>query len=121
MQVKSVLDREALVHRWEALATEPDSPDYYEINEFGEIIMSPRPTNDHQRIVAAVTGLLNHELGPEAVPEVSIITDRGIRVPEVVWMSASAGPESKASCRCHSFPISVSKSYRRETRPRKIR
>ena len=86
MQVESVLDRDMLLRRWDELATDADSPDYYEVNEFGEVIMSPRPTNDHQRIVTAVTLALNHQLGPEAVQEVSLMTDRGIRVPDVVWM-----------------------------------
>jgi hypothetical protein len=27
---------------------------YYEVNEYGEIIMTARPTNDHQRVVTAV-------------------------------------------------------------------
>lgn len=86
MQVESVLDKDALLRRWAALAVDAESPDYYEVNEFGEVIMSPRPTNDHQRIVTAVALALNHELGPEAVQEVSLMTDRGIRVPDVVWM-----------------------------------
>jgi Uma2 family endonuclease len=86
MQIESVLDQDTLVRRWQELAADPDSPDYYEVNEFGEVIMSPRPTNDHQRVVTAVTLALNQELGPEAVQEVSVMTDRGIRVPDVVWM-----------------------------------
>jgi Uma2 family endonuclease len=86
MQIESVLDRDTLVRRWQELATDPDSPDYYEVNEFGEVIMSPRPTNDHQRVVTAVTLALNQQLGPEAVQEVSVMTDRGIRVPDVTWM-----------------------------------
>jgi Uma2 family endonuclease len=86
MQVESVLDANTLLRRWQQLAGDPNSPDYYEVNEFGEVIMSPRPTNDHQRIVTAVTSALNQQLGPEAVQEVSVVTDRGIRVPDVVWM-----------------------------------
>ncbi len=95
MQVESVLDRETLLRRWEELELDPDSPDYYELNEFGEVIMSPRPTNDHQRVVAAVTLALNHQLGPEAVQEVSIMTDRGIRVPDVVWMRSERWMQAK--------------------------
>ncbi len=86
MQVESVLDRDTLIRRWQELAADPDGPDYYEVNEFGEVIMSSRSTNDHQRVVTAVTLALNQQLGPEAVQEVSVMTDRGIRVPDVVWM-----------------------------------
>jgi len=95
MQVESVLDVNSLVRRWRELASAPDSPDYYELNEFGEVIMSPRPTNDHQRIVTAVTSALNQQLGPEAVHEVSVMTDRGIRVPDVVWMNAERWAQVK--------------------------
>jgi Uma2 family endonuclease len=41
MQVEAVLDRAALVRRWQQLAADPDTPDYYELNEYGEVIMSP--------------------------------------------------------------------------------
>jgi Uma2 family endonuclease len=76
----------ALLRRWAELAADPDAPSHYEINEYGELIMSPRPSNDHQRIVTAVTAAIARQLGPEAVAEVSVMTDRGIRVPDVVWM-----------------------------------
>ena len=86
MQVEDVLNRNTLVRRWQALATDPDTPDYYELNEFGEVIKSPRSTNDHQRTLSAIMLSLQARLGPDAVVEVSVITDRGIRVPDVVWM-----------------------------------
>ncbi|MEO8629887.1 MAG: Uma2 family endonuclease [Betaproteobacteria bacterium] len=92
---EAVLDQETLTRRWHELAGDPNSPDYYEVNEFGEVIMSPRPTNDHQRVVTAVTTALNQQLGPEAVQEVSIITDRGIRVPDVVWMNPERWLDAK--------------------------
>ena len=95
MQVESVLDRDALVRRWQELAGDPDSPDYYEVNEFGEVIGTPRPTNDHQRIVTAVTSALSQQLGPEAVQEISIMTDRGIRVPDVSWMRPERWAQAK--------------------------
>jgi Uma2 family endonuclease len=86
MQVEAVVDRAALVRRWQELAGDPDSPDYYELNEYGELIMSPRPTNDHQRALSAIVVSLQTQLGQEAVAEISVMTDRGIRVPDVVWM-----------------------------------
>jgi len=86
MLAETAVGPEALVRRWTELAADPDAPDHYEINEYGELIMSPRPSNDHQRIVAAVVAAIEQQLGPEAVAEVSVLTDRGIRVPDVVWM-----------------------------------
>ena len=84
MEVESVLDRSALVRRWQQLAADPDTPDYYELNEYGEVIMSPRPTNDHQRALSAIVVSLQAQLGPDAAAEISVMTDRGIRVPDVV-------------------------------------
>jgi Uma2 family endonuclease len=86
MQVEAVLDPTALVRRWQELAADPDTPDYYELNEYGEVIMSPRPTNDQQRALSAIMMSLQRQLGPDAVAEISVMTDRGIRVPDFVWM-----------------------------------
>ena len=86
MHLDAVLDGEALVQRWRELGADPASPDYYELNEYGELIMSPRPTNDHQRVSTAVAVALAGRLRPDAAQQVSVVTDRGVRVPDVVWM-----------------------------------
>jgi Uma2 family endonuclease len=86
MLAEIAIGRDALARRWAELGEDADTPDYYELNEFGELIMTPRPTNDHQRVVQAVANAIAHQLGPESVAEVSLMTDRGIRVPDVVWM-----------------------------------
>lgn len=86
MLAEIAIGRDALTRRWTELAEDADAPDYYELNEYGELIMSPRPTNDHQRVVQTVANAIARQLGPEAVAEVSLMTDRGIRVPDVVWM-----------------------------------
>ena len=87
--------REELVRRWTVLGNDADSPDRYELNEFGELILSPAPTTTHQRVERAVARLLEAQLGPEAVTEVAVHTERGIRVPDVVWMT----PERWARCK----------------------
>jgi Uma2 family endonuclease len=86
---------EALRRRWLALAVDPDAPDHYELNECGEIILTPRPTNDHQRIVHFVARALTAQIGPEAVCEVSVLTDKGVRVPDVVWMPEESWKQMK--------------------------
>jgi Uma2 family endonuclease len=78
--------RDDLIRRWQALAADPASPDYFELDQFGELILSPKPTTGHQRIASAIAWLLRSQLGGEAVTEVSILTDRGVRVPDAVWM-----------------------------------
>ena len=86
MLAEVIASRESLIRRWGELAQDSNSPEYYELNEYGEIIMSPRPTNDHQRVIKAVLVATDQCLGPEAITEVSVLTDKGVRVPDVVWM-----------------------------------
>jgi Uma2 family endonuclease len=81
--------RDDLIRRWQALAADPDSPEYFELDQFGELILSPKPTTGHQRIASAIAWLLRSQLGGEAVTEVSILTDRGVRVPDAVWMPSA--------------------------------
>jgi len=95
MDLETVLDRNALVRRWQELGADPGSPDYYELNEFGELILSPRPTNDHQGVCKAVVTALDRQLGPDARIEISVMTDRGIRVPDVVWMRPERWMQAK--------------------------
>jgi Uma2 family endonuclease len=92
---EAVLDRTALLSRWQALSANPDTPDYYELNEYGELIMAPKPNNDHQRVIQEVALQLIACVGRLAVPEVSIMTDRGIRVPNVGWMPAEKWDQFK--------------------------
>jgi Uma2 family endonuclease len=95
MQIEIVLDRDELLRRWRELEEDPDSPDRYELTEFGELVLSPKPTNDHQRVASAVARSLESQLGLEAATEISVYTDRGIRVPDVVWMPAPRWREVK--------------------------
>jgi len=95
MHAEPAIRREELVRRWNALAADPESPDRYELTEFGELVLSPRPTNDHQAVSFAVGIQLTEQLGPRAATEIAVYTDRGIRVPDVVWMPAARWAECK--------------------------
>ena len=68
MDLETILDRNALVRRWQELGADPGSPDYYELNEFGELILSPRPTNDHQGVCKAVVTALDRQLAWISTP-----------------------------------------------------
>jgi Uma2 family endonuclease len=94
--------RDDLIRRWQVLAADPETPDHFELDQFGELILSPKPTTGHQTIAAEVALQTNLQLGRLAVGEVSVLTDRGIRVPDVVWMPA----ERWAACRTQS-PLEV--------------
>jgi Uma2 family endonuclease len=104
MHAEAALRREELVRRWNELAADPESPDYFELNEFGELIMSPKPTVGHQRVGSAVASALNSQLAGEAVTEASVLTDRGVRVPDVVWMSTERWNECKGQSPLLSVP-----------------
>jgi len=94
MHADPAVRREELVRRWNALAADPARPRRFELNEFGELILSPPPTNRHNRIAQLVARALIDRLGPDAFVEMSVYTDRGIRVPDVVWMAPQRWAES---------------------------
>jgi Uma2 family endonuclease len=104
MYSEIALDREELLRRWQALANDPDSPDRYELNELGELILSPKPTNDHQLVASEVMLAIAGQLGPRAAMEIAVLTDRGIRVPDVVWMPAARWREVKGESPCPFVP-----------------
>ena len=95
MDAELVLDAPGLAQRWIELCNDPQSPDYFELNQFGEIILSPRPTTRHQLLASAASYQLREQLGPEAAVEVSVVTDQGVRVPDAVWMPAARWDEAK--------------------------
>jgi Uma2 family endonuclease len=95
MHADPAVRREELVRRWNELAADPESPDYFELNEFGELIVTPKPTVGHQRVASAVARILTARLGGEAVTDVSVLTDRGVRAPDVVWMTTERWDECK--------------------------
>ena len=43
-----------LRQRWIALLNDPEAPDQFELDELGEILVSPAPSNRHQIIVLAL-------------------------------------------------------------------
>jgi Uma2 family endonuclease len=104
MHADPAVRREELVRRWHQLIADPSSPDRCELNEFGETIMSPPPSTEHQRIGRAIILLFEGQLGPEAVPEVAVLTDRGVRVPDVVWMAPKRWNECKGQSPLLSAP-----------------
>jgi Uma2 family endonuclease len=87
--------REELVRRWNERPYVGDDPNCYELNEFGEWIVTPRPTHEHQQVAAEIVIQLVRQLGPRAATEVSVYTDRGIRAPDVAWMPAARWLEAK--------------------------
>ena len=87
MDAELVLEPAALIDRWRALSDDPEGPDYFELNQYGEIVLAPKPTTRHQRRSSRVMKSLEDQLGPEAASEIGVLTDQGVRVPDAVRMS----------------------------------
>jgi Uma2 family endonuclease len=89
--IVTILSPEELSQIWAELGHNDQLPDWYELTEHGELIMSPKPGNRHQVICAEIAYQLRAQLGGKAVPEAAVLTSSaGVRVPDIVWM-----PEDK--------------------------
>ena len=87
MDTNTILSPDALSQLWAELAQDNQVPDWYELTEHGELVMSPKPSNRHQRLCTEIAFQLRSQLGSEAVVEVAVLTTAaGVRVPDVVWM-----------------------------------
>ena len=87
----------ALGQRWRDLAPVMPEEGRAELDPYGELILSPLPTNRHQRIAGWIGSQLQHELGGETA-SFAIATRIGVRVPDVCWTKdAAAFEEDPAS------------------------
>ncbi len=92
----TVSNREMLVARWNELVNDPslaDVPYKIELNSEGTILMSPA-NNWHGTVQAWLAHFLREAL-PEGVviTECSVLTEAGVRVPDVAWCSAAFAAE----------------------------
>jgi Uma2 family endonuclease len=82
----------SLTQRWAEVLRDPtlrDLPYKVELNAWGKIEMSPA-SNRHGRLQARIASELNRQMSNgEAFTEASVLTDIGVRVPDVVWASAA--------------------------------
>ena len=83
---------EFLIARWEELSHDPSLehlPYKIELNAWGKVEMSP-PSVPHARHQTAVATQLAQQLGDGVtMTECPVLTDIGVRVPDVVWASRS--------------------------------
>ena len=81
---------ETLALRWAEVCRDPtlqDLPYKIELNAWGKIEMSPA-SNRHARLQGKVTSELARQLaGGEVLTESPVLTDIGVRVPDVAWAS----------------------------------
>jgi Uma2 family endonuclease len=82
---------EFLIARWDELCRDPaleDLPYKIELNAWGKIELTRR-TNRRGRLVAALAYEFHSQLqGGEALISCGVLTNVGVRVPDVVWASA---------------------------------
>ena len=88
----NVTTRETLALRWAEVLRDPvlqDLPYKIELNTWGKVEMSPA-SNRHGRLQALLGAELLRQL-PEGmvVNESSVLTDIGVRVPDVIWASVT--------------------------------
>jgi Uma2 family endonuclease len=74
-----------LARRWNELQRDPAAPDFCELDEYGDVIVTNPPRKPHQRIVAALMQQIEAQLGGEALPGLGVLTRIGVRVPDIVW------------------------------------
>lgn len=86
----SATPKEMLIARWTELVNDPslhDLPYKIELNADGKIEMSPA-SNRHGTLQARVAWALKNAMpAGEAITECSVLTEIGVRVPDVAWAS----------------------------------
>jgi Uma2 family endonuclease len=91
---------EALLSRWDEVLQDPslqDLPYKIELNAWGKVEMSP-PSVGHARLQAEVSKQLSQQL-PDgvALTECPVLTEIGVRVPDVAWASTAFRIRHKGS------------------------
>jgi Uma2 family endonuclease len=76
-----------LRRRWVALLQDSNAPEHFELDEFGEMLMGPAPSNRHQIIVLALLKQVEAQLGGEAGMPAVLTPTAGIRAPDIAWMA----------------------------------
>jgi len=79
------LSRAAAAARWLELAPVAPEDGRPEMDQYGELILSPLPTNRHQLLCGEIALQLREQLGGAAIPSLAINTRIGVRVPDVAW------------------------------------
>jgi Uma2 family endonuclease len=87
---RPLLSQEALLERWAQVLADPalaDLPYKIELDEWGDIRMTPVASPRHMRIAFTLGRTLEAQLGGKAFQEGSVATTRGVLAADVVWCS----------------------------------
>src|SRR5512143_397504 len=78
------LSRSEMQARWRQLLEDPDAPERCELDEYGDLIVTPLPSNEHQRIAGALGWQIKAQLGGET-GVYAVATQAGVKVPDMCW------------------------------------
>lgn len=81
------LFQEALVERWRELLADANLPDRFELDAYGELIVSPSPSNRHELIVSALLHQIQAQLGGWAGMPSLARAGYGVFKPDLAWMA----------------------------------
>lgn len=82
------LSRSEAAARWLQLAPVMPEDGCPEMDQYGELILAPRPTNRHQVIATEAACQLRAQLGGTVATVLALNTRIGVRVPDVCWSAA---------------------------------
>ena len=98
---QDTLTPEALVERWREIIGRPEiieARKHIETDAYGNIFIGPEPDFDHQRRGGRIERLLKSlSPGSGSVRQRAILTDAGIKVPDVIWLEPSRVREISGS------------------------
>jgi Uma2 family endonuclease len=81
-----------------------DLPYKIELTQHGKIEMSPPASLSHSHYQGTLTFLLRMQLGGESFTELPIITEKGVKVPDVAWGSTEYYQQHKNDIAATSAP-----------------
>lgn len=79
------LTPQALAQRWAELVRDPNAPDRCELDEYGDIQVSPPPKWQHQEIIRVWTDDVRAQLGGQAGSYGLQLHDGSVRFPDLCW------------------------------------
>jgi len=82
------LSRSEAAARWLQLAPVMPEDGRPEMDQYGELLLAPLPSNRHQVIGSEVALQLREQLGGTAATSIAINTRIGVRAPDVCWAAA---------------------------------
>ena len=85
--VDQPLSHDALIARWRELLADANLPDRFELDAFGEVVVSPSPSNRHELIVSALLHQLQAQLGGWAGMPSLARAGHGVFKPDLAWMA----------------------------------